>query len=257
MQLPISNVVPAAWVAPADLLAKKTILVTGAGAGIGAEAAKHFAAHGATVVLLGRTLAKLEQVYDEIVAAGHPEPFIYPMDLLSTDFDDYSKLATDMANEIGALDGLLLNAAVLGQRTPFHKIHTSSWTDCMQINVNANFLLIKALLGLLNESAAGRILLTSSSVGRQGRAYWGSYAVSKFAVEGIMQVLADELENTSTTRVNSINPGATRTDMRATAYPAEIPQQVKLPEVLMPTYLYLMSSLSQDIHGQMIDCPTE
>ena len=248
---------PAQWSAPANLLANKTILITGAGAGIGAEAAKNFASHGATVVLLGRTVAKLEQVYDEIVAAGHPEPFIYPMDLMSTDFDDYTKLATALAEDIGSLDGLLLNAAVLGQRTPIANIHPSSWSDCMQINLNANFLLVKALLSMVNDSPTGRILFTSSGVGRQGRAYWGSYAVSKFAVEGFMQVLADELENTSTTRVNSINPGATRTAMRAEAFPAEIPEQVKLPEVLMPTYLYLMSALSQDIHGHMIDSPIE
>ena len=256
MSQPLTQILPPNWTAPSDLLAGKTLLVTGAGDGIGATAAKSFAAHGATVILLGRTVAKLESVYDDIMAAGHPEPFIYPMDLMSQDLDDYEKLATAITNDIGQLDGVLLNAAVLGQRTPLANTHPSAWLDCLQINLNANFFLVKTLEELIRGSSHGRILFTSSSVGRTGRAYWGAYAVSKFGVEGLMQVLADELENTSTTRVNSINPGATRTDMRATAYPAELPQTVKPAEALMPTYLYLMSSLSQHLHGQTLDCPT-
>jgi NAD(P)-dependent dehydrogenase (short-subunit alcohol dehydrogenase family) len=255
MSEPVSSILPPNWTAPSDLLAQKTLLVTGAGAGIGATAARYFAAHGATVILLGRTAAKLEAVYDDIVAAGHPEPFIYPMDLMSQDIDTYQALADAIENDIGQLDGMLLNAAVLGQRTSLSSIHPSAWLDCMQINVNANFFLVKTLQNIISRSSHGRILFTSSSVGRTGRAYWGTYAVSKFGVEGMMQVLADELENISTIRVNSVNPGATRTDMRATAYPAEMPQDVKPADSLMPTYLYLMSHLSQDIHGQAIDCP--
>ena len=255
MSQPLTQILPPQWTAPHDLLANKTLLVTGAGDGIGATAAKTFAAHGATVILLGRTAAKLEGVYDDIMAAGHPEPFIYPMDLMSQDIEDYQKLADAITNDIGQLDGVLLNAAVLGQRTPLTNTHPSSWLDCLQINLNANFFLVKTLQDIIGSSSHGRILFTSSSVGRTGRAYWGSYAVSKFGVEGLMQVLADELENTSMTRVNSINPGATRTDMRATAYPAEQPQNVKSADALMPTYLYLMSALSQDLHGQAIDCP--
>lgn len=250
---PTNNPVPLSWTATPDLLKSKIILVTGAGDGIGATAAKTFANHGATVILLGRTQEKLEHVYDEIMSADGPEPFIYPMDLLSSDYEDYQKLADAIESDIGQLDGVLLNAAVLGQKTAISNIKTQAWMDCMQINLHSNFLTTKALLPLLELSNAGRLLFTSSSVGRIGKAYWGAYAVSKFGVEGLMQVLADETENVSNIRVNSINPGATRTSMRAAAYPGENPTKLKTPEQLMTLYLYLMSEDSQSIHGQMID----
>ena len=123
----------------------------------------------------------------------------------------------------------------------------------MQVNVNAAFLLSRALLPALSRSASGRMLFTASSVGRQGRAYWGAYSVTKFAVEGLMQVLADELANTTSIKVNSINPGGTRTKMRATAYPAEDPGTVPTPESLMPVYLYLMGPDGEHLHGQALD----
>jgi len=250
---PISNPVPESWTATPGLLKSKTILVTGAGDGIGATAAQKFAEHGATVILLGRTQEKLEKVYDQILVAGHPEPFIYPMDLMSSDFEDYQKLAGAIESDIGQLDGVLLNAAVLGQKTAIPSIKTQAWMDCMQINLHSNFLMTKAVMPLMEGSKAGRLLFTSSSVGRVGRAYWGAYAVSKFGVEGLMQVLADETENVSSIRINSINPGATRTNMRSTAYPGENPKTLKTPDDLMDLYLYLMSDESQGIHGQMID----
>lgn len=247
------NVIPADWRPGQQLLANQHILITGAGDGIGRTLAKHCAQQGATVILLGRTQEKLESLYDEIMAENLPEPFLFPMDLLSATQDDYQRLATAVEEELGHLDALVLNAALLGQRAPISSFKTDIWDKVMQVNVNAQFYLIKALLPSLEKSQQGRILLTSSSVGRTGRAYWGVYSVSKFAVEGLMQVLADELENTSSIRVNSINPGATRTGMRAQAYPAEDPGQLKTAESLMPLYLFMLSGDSQHIHGQMID----
>ncbi|WP_299946022.1 YciK family oxidoreductase [uncultured Microbulbifer sp.] len=238
------------YVAPISLLKGKVILVTGAGDGIGKTAAKTFAAHGASVILLGRTTAKLEMVYDEIEVSGGPQPAIFPMDLNGARIEDFDNLAEAIEGEFGRLDGLLHNASLLGQRTPIANYHFSTWQQVIQVNVNAAFGLTKTLLPLLEKSEAGSIIFTSSSVGLRGRAYWGAYSVSKFATEGLMQVLADELEGVSNIRVNSLNPGATRTTMRASAYPAENPQSVVPAEEIMPTYLYLMGDDSRGQSGK-------
>ena len=123
----------------------------------------------------------------------------------------------------------------------------------MTINLESSFLLTKTLLPLLNHSGLSSIIFTSSGVGKKGRAYWGAYAVSKFATEGMMEVLADELENTSNIRVNSVNPGPIRTKMRESAYPAEDPKTNPLPKEIMDLYIYLMSDDSEEIHGQSIN----
>ncbi|MCQ3829632.1 YciK family oxidoreductase [Microbulbifer elongatus] len=239
--------------APTDLLKEKVILVTGAGDGIGRVAAKTFAAHGATVILLGRTVPKLEAVYDEIEAAGGAKPAILPVDLSEVRWEELEYLAQGVDQEFGRLDGLLHNAGVLGQRTPMANYHYATWQQVMQINVNAAFGLTKAMLPLLEESKAGSVIFTGSGVGLKGRAYWGAYAVSKFATEGMMQTLADEVEGVSNIRVNSINPGATRTNMRAAAYPAEDPASVTTPEDIMPTYLYLMGDDSIGVNGKQFN----
>ena len=236
-----------------NLLQERTILVTGAGAGIGKAAALCFAAHGASVILLGRTLEKLEAVYDAIEAAGHPQATIYQADMLTATTEDYRRLAESIEAEFGQLDGLLHNASILGQRTPIAQADAQQWQDVMQVNVNAQMMLTQALLPLLEKAATAAIVFTSSGVGRKGRAYWGAYGVSKFATEGLMQTLADELENTSKIRVNSLNPGATRTAMRATAYPAENPNTLATPEDIMPAYLYLMGDDSMTIKGQALN----
>jgi NAD(P)-dependent dehydrogenase (short-subunit alcohol dehydrogenase family) len=239
--------------APEQLLAGRIILVTGAGDGIGRAAAKSYAAHGATVVLLGRTLDKLESLYDEIEAAGYPQPAIVPLNLESATEHEYMELANTLEQEFGRLDGLLNNASSLGVRTAIENYDPTIWSQVMQVNVNASFMLTQALLPLLHESSDASIVFTSSGVGRKGRAYWGAYAVSKFATEGFMEVLADELENTSPIRVNCINPGATRTQMRVTAYPGEPPQTNPAPADIMPVYLYLMGADSKEINGQSLN----
>ncbi len=234
-------------------LQDKIILVTGAGAGIGRTAALTFASHGATVILLGRTIAKLEMVYDAIEQAGDPQPAIYPMNLEGACEKDYEDMAQALFDEFGRLDGLVHNAAELGERTTISNYSPDVWLRVMQVNVNAPFMMTKALLPLLEHSDSGSIVFTGSSVGYMGRAFWGAYAVSKAANENLMQVLSQELDGTSTTRVNSINPGATRTQMRATAYPAENPLEVKPAEALMPLYLYLMNEDSNGVSGQQFD----
>jgi len=241
--------------APQDLLTAKVIAVTGASDGIGAVAAKTFASFGATVILMGRTVPKLEKVYDDIESAGWPQPAIYPICLEGASEKDYEDMHDRLDETFGKLDGLLHNAGELGQRTPIANYKLSTWQKVMQVNVTAEFMMTKALLPLLEKSDSASIIFTTSGVGRVGKAFWGAYAISKFATEGMSQVLANELEDISNIRVNCINPGATRTRMRATAFPAEDPSTVKAPEDIMPLYLYLMGKDSEGVTGQSMDAP--
>lgn len=239
--------------APENLLKDRVILVTGAGDGIGRVAAKTYAAYGATVILLGRTLEKLEHVYDEIEAAGHPQPALVPLNLESAQEHDFIELTNTLEQEFGKLDGILHNAGLLGVRTPIESYDPVIWQQVIQVNVNAPFMLTQTLMPLLERSENASVVFTSSGVGRKSKAYWGAYAVSKFATEGLMQTLADEISNVSNIRSNCINPGATRTQMRADAYPAENPGTLKTPEDIMPLYLYLMGPDSTDVNGQSLD----
>ena len=236
-----------------DLLAGRIILVTGAGDGIGAAAARECAAHGATVILLGRTTRKLEKVYDAIEEAGYPQAAIYPMNLEGAAPKDYEELANTIEQEFGRLDGLLHNASLLGTLTPLGQYDIEQWSKVMQVNLNAPFLLTRACLDLLKQSEDASLLFTSSSVGRQGRAYWGAYGISKAANENMMQIWADELESNTSVRVNSINPGAVRTSMRARAYPGEDPNTLPRPDEVLATYLYLLGPDSKGINGQQFN----
>ena len=233
-----------------NCLANKIILVTCAGDGIVRVSAKTFAAHGATVILVGRTLAKLEHVYDEIEAEGYPQPALYPIDFQIADEQTFIAMCNAIHEEFDHLDGILHNAADLGQRTPIANYAPDIWKRVMQINVHAPFLLTQAMMPLLEKAPNASILFTSSSVGYQGRAYWGAYAASKAAGENLMQTLADELEETTRIRCNSINPCATRTKMRAAAFPAEDPTTLKTPQDLMRDYLFLMCDASKNLSGK-------
>ena len=240
------------YTAPTALLKDKIILVTGAGDGIGRVAALTYASYGATVVLLGRTTTKLESVYDEIIASGAPEPGIAPMDLATATPDEIQKLAEVMEEQYGRLDGLLHNAAILGERVPVEHYDINTWMKVMQVNLHAVFLLTRIFMPLLRQSSSASLLFSSSGVGTTPRAYWGAYSVSKYALEGLAKLLMEELENASHIRVNILNPGGTRTSMRATAYPNEDPATLKAPEDLMPLYLYLMGNDSEHIKGETL-----
>jgi NAD(P)-dependent dehydrogenase (short-subunit alcohol dehydrogenase family) len=225
-----------------NCLTDSIIAVTGAGDGIGKVIAKAYAQFGATVILLGRTVSKLEATYDEIEAAGYKQPAIFVIDFETATETEYQQLADSIDGNFGRLDGLLHNAALLGVLTSIANYSVATWQQLMSVNVNTPFILTKKCLPLLQKSPRASIIFTGSSVGLKGRAYWGAYSVSKAAIENLTQVLADELTTTSNISVNSINPGATRTQMRASAFPAEDPQKVKLAESLVPLYLYLMDS---------------
>ena len=203
------------------MLEEKIILVTGAGDGIGKSAAISYASRGATVILLGKTKAKLEKVYDEIEESNHPTPLISLMDFSKADGNDYQELVDNLIKDYKQLDGLLLNAAILGDRSPIEQYDVAKWVETIHINLTSQFILIKTLLPALRNSNNASVLFTSSGVGRVGKAFWGAYAVSKFGVEGLCQVLSDEHSNDKSIRFNCINPGAVQTNMRKEAYPLE------------------------------------
>lgn len=235
-----------------DLLKDRIILVTGAGDGIGRSAARRFAAFGATVILLGRTIRKLEQTYDEIERAGHPKPAIYPLNLEGASPKDYADLAQVLKNEFGRLDGLLHNAATLGTLTPIIHYDIQLWYKVLQVNLNAPFLLTQAVLELMKRAPDASIIFTTDSVSEEGRAYWGAYGVAKGGIQTLMKMLASELETNTSVRVNSIDPGKVRTGLRLQAYPAGDPEEWTDPEAIMATYLYLMGPDSRGVTGQTL-----
>ncbi len=238
------------------LYAGRVILVTGAGSGIGRALALALARGGATVALLGRTPKKLERVYDEIVAAGGPEPALLPFDLENALAQQYDAVAAALASEFGRLDGLVHNAAILGTRSPIAHFDVPTWCRVLQVNLTAEFALTQVCLPLLEKSPDASVLFTSSSVGQKGRAYWGAYAVSKFGVEGLAQVLAHEYEDNPRLRVNVVNPGATRTDMRALAFPAEDASRLRTAAEVLAPYLYLLGPDAAGVSGRRFDCQT-
>ncbi len=237
-----------------DELGGRVIAVTGASSGIGRAVALACARAGAQVVLIGRNAARLEAVHAELAAPGVPEPVIAVLDLEKALARDYDQLADAVLERFGRLDGLLHNAALLGTLTPIEHYDVPTWYRVMHVNVTAAFALTQVLLPALKRSADASVLFTTSSVGRRGRAYWGAYAVSKFAVEGLVQVLASELENLSAVRVNAINPGPARTAMRRQAYPAEDLASLPAPQDLTGPYLALLGPAACGITGRSFDC---
>jgi NAD(P)-dependent dehydrogenase (short-subunit alcohol dehydrogenase family) len=236
-----------------DELAGRVIAITGASSGIGRAVAIACARFGATVILVGRNARKLEAVHTEIETAGSPSPTIAVLDLEKALASDYDQLAAAVLERFGRLDGLLHNAGILGTLSPIEHHDVPTWCRVMHINVTAAFALTQVLLPVLKRSQDASVLFTSSSVGRSGRAYWGAYAVSKFATEGFMQVLASELENITSIRVNSLNPGRARTMMRRQAYPAEDLNTLPLPETLTGPYIALLGPASRGVTGRTFD----
>lgn len=235
------------------ILADRIVLITGASDGIGRALALHAAGLGAQVILHGRNVAKLEKVYDEVKEIdGAPRPSIAVVDLESANSESYSSLAQSVDAEFGRLDGLVLNASILGDRFSIDQYDAVMWQKVMHVNVTSVFAMTQVLLPLLKQAEDPSVIFTSSGVGRKGRAFWGAYAVSKFAVEGLSQVLADEHRH-GKLRANCINPGATRTGMRLAAYPAEDRDQLKRPEEILATYVFLLGPDSKGVTGESFD----
>jgi NAD(P)-dependent dehydrogenase (short-subunit alcohol dehydrogenase family) len=235
---------------PPATLAGRTLLITGAGGGLGRAVARAAAAHGATVILLGKTVKYLNQLYDEIVAAGGPEPTIYPLHLEGATVVDYEDLAERVLDAYGKLDGLLHNANLLGQLTPLAQYDPQLWARVLHVDLTAPFLLTQALLPALRKAPDAAVLFTSADVAHKPRAYWGAYAVAKAGLEGLMGTLAAEHANDSHIRFNSFAPGPVGSRTRALAYPASDPALLPTPESLLPYYLYLLGPESRGVTGQ-------
>jgi NAD(P)-dependent dehydrogenase (short-subunit alcohol dehydrogenase family) len=238
----------------AEELRGRVILVTGAGSGIGRAVSLALARAGAEVILLGRTVQKLEGVHAEIgKIGGAPEASIVPLDLERALAAEYESVAAAIHQRYGRLDGLLHNAALLGALTPIDQYDVPTFMRVMHVNVTAAFVLTQHLLPLLRASSDASVLFTSSGVGKRGRAYWGAYSVSKFAVEGLAQVLAHETEGNSTVRVNLIDPGKTRTAMRRQAYPSEPQESLPTAESLTAAYVALLGPASRGVTGRRFE----
>jgi NAD(P)-dependent dehydrogenase (short-subunit alcohol dehydrogenase family) len=245
---------PKDYVAPADLLRERIILITGASDGIGRSLAKAAAAHGARVILHGRNVKRLESVYDTIINAGGARPSIVPLDFEKAGPAQFDELVAAIDKEFGRLDGLVHNAGMLGERAPIEHYDVAKWMRTLHVNVNVPFVLTQRCMPLLRKSADPTIVFTSSGVVPRPRAYWGAYLVSKWASDGLMHMLADELESQPAMRVNSVNPGKVRTNMRLQAYPAEDRDTLADADSIVGPYLYLLGPDSRGISGKVIDC---
>ena len=229
----------------------KVILVTGANKGFGLAISMDLAKAGATVIMLGRDLSSLEYAYDAVVDAGYMEPILYPLDLEGASPENYQELQDNILEKFNRLDGLIHNAAILGTQMPIDQYDIKLWYSTLQINLSAPFMLTQFLIPALKKSDDARILFLSSSVGRKARAYWGAYSVSKFGLEGLAMTLSEELEKTKI-KVNTINPGKMRTEMRRAAYPAEDASTVPKPGEKSSVIVYLLSKEAEKINGEQL-----
>ena len=215
----------------------KTLLITGASDGIGKATAIECAKQGATVILHGKTEPKLELLYDEIVKAGYEEPVIYPLDFEKITPDDCQTLTDVVEKEFGKLDGLFNNAAWLGASTPIQLYDIKLWHRVMQINLNATFMLTQACLPLLKKATRSAIVF---NLDNKNSAYWGAYGVSKASLKSLMEILADEIENTSI-NVTGLMPDKVKTPLRTRAFPAENPGNLSTPDDVARAAIYLLS----------------
>ena len=229
-------------------------LITGASRGIGAAVAERFAEEGAHVVLVARTRGGLEDVDDRIRAKlGLSPEEDSPATLLEldlTDLDAVDRIGPTIAQRFGKLDIVVGNAGLLGEMAPMHHIDAKVWSDVVDVNLNANWRLIRTTDPLLRQSDAGRAVFVTSGAARGKRPYWGAYAVTKAALEMMISCWAAETEETDM-RINLLDPGATRTGMRADAYPGEDPSTLKPPEDLANLFVDLCSP-DCDRHGDVV-----
>lgn len=237
---------------PLDL-AGRAILVTGASGGLGKPLALACAARGATVVLHGRVVRKLEALYDEIVAAGHPQPTILPLDLAHAARADYDTVAGALRAQLGRLDGLVHTAAHLGSLGPIEHQSPETWKTVFEVNVTSAVALTRAALPLLAAAPDASIVFTLDTRGVAPRAFWGAYAASKAALAALAATLADEWETRPSLRVNAVVPGPMHSPLRARSHPGEDKVALPGPEALVPLYLYLLGAQPKAESGVLVD----
>jgi len=238
---------------PQNHLQDRVILVTGAGQGIGKTAALAFAAQGATVILLGRKVKKLEAVYDAIVAAGGPLPLIFPMNLEKAGEEDFKGLAEGIYQQLGRLDGILHNASRFDNLSPLEIQTTEQFTGMLQTNLIAPFALTKACLPLLKRAPDASVIITSTTAAHHPAAYWGAHAISNSASETLVKIWAQEMETFPNMRINTVIPGAVQCPQRKLSHPGELHANLPHAEAIMPLYLYLMGHDSAGVSGQTFE----
>jgi short-subunit dehydrogenase len=236
-----------------NFLAEKNILITGASKGIGREVAMSLSKYGANVVLLARDENNLDALYDEIVNTHKTSPMIIKCDLNDLDENKAQEIANVLSENISCLDGLIHNAAILGKMASMIDYDLITWNKVIQTNLTSSYLLTKFLSPMMEQSTNPRIIFTSSGVVKKGRAFWGAYAVSKTAIKSMSEILQDELEPISNIKVFNFDPGATRTSMRAFAYPAEDPRSLKDTSSLIDYYLWMLSDFSNHTNNRYIE----
>jgi len=223
-----------------NFLKDRVILVTGAGTGIGRAISLAYASHGATVVLLGKSLKELEYVYDEIEEAGYPEPAIYPLNMEGANAKDYQDMANTFAEKLGGLDGIVLNAAWLAGYMPFKQCDIEVWSKTLSVNLHGNFLIVQTCLPLLEEAKDPSIIFSAHD---SVKAYNGAFGVAKAGAQAMMDILADEYDlDENFIRINSIDTGPLRTQMRKSNFPGENIELLAMPEGIVGPYLYFMGS---------------
>jgi len=239
--------------APPQHLKDRVILVTGAGQGIGRTASLAFAAQGATVILLGRKVDKLEKVYDEILAQGNPEPLMFLMDMNKCSEADLSAVAEGIYKQLGRLDGILHNATAFDNLSPLEIQTTEQFERMFRVIVTNPFALTKACMPLLLRANDASIIFTSTSAALTPAAYWGAHAVSKAAADHLVKTWALELEKTPHIRINSVVPGPVQCPQRKKTHPGEVHASLPAIDSIIPIYLYLMGADSQTISGKVLD----
>jgi NAD(P)-dependent dehydrogenase (short-subunit alcohol dehydrogenase family) len=234
-------------------LSGRAILITGASGGLGQALARACAARGATVILHARVVRKLEALYDEIVAAGHPQPTILPLDLATAGAEDYGNVASAIRKQLGRLDGIVHAAVRLGSLGPVEHQAFDAWLAVMRVNVVAAMALTRSLAPLLVTSDDAGIVFTLDTRGQDPRAYWGAYATSKAALAAFATTLADEWESRGHLRVNAVIPGPINSPLRAQTHPGEERALLPAPDALVPLYLYLLADQEKSESGAIID----
>ncbi|NWG39867.1 MAG: SDR family NAD(P)-dependent oxidoreductase [Hydrogenophilaceae bacterium] len=232
----------------------RVILVTGAGSGLGREAAIAFATQGATVALLGRNENRLESTYDEIVARGGPEPAMFPYDLEAADDSGFERLAGTISYHLKRLDGILHSAAAFFSLTPLKQQTLAEWETLLKVNLAVPFALTRSCLPMLESSPDASVIFTGESHGQQPAAYWGGYAVSKSGLAPLTTIFSQELERSTNIRFNTLIPGPVNSPLRRKTHPGETIDSQPQPADLLPWYLWLMGPESRHVRGQVIDC---
>jgi NAD(P)-dependent dehydrogenase (short-subunit alcohol dehydrogenase family) len=238
---------------PSVSLAGRVVVITGASGGLGRALSLACAAHGATVVLHGRVVRKLEAIYDEIVAAGHPEPSILPLDLASARAEDFANVASALQAQTGRVDALIHTAVMLGTLAPIEHQAFDEWLSTLRVDLLAPFGLTRALLPLLRAALDASVVFTLDTRGQEPKAYWGAYAVAKAGLSALLAILADEWENVPNLRINGVVPGPMRSPLRAQTHPGDDVTRLPPPEAFAPLYLYLLDGQPKNESGGVID----